>query len=119
MTNHDEPMRPVPQEYAADETAFTGFARGFRPLADELTTASGNNLAAHTSLDGNAFSRVGNEVGLSDAIRNATQRQLDRVHGLAGDSTTMTDAVSQTWTNYQVTEDNHDRALRRVMGEQV
>jgi hypothetical protein len=119
MTNHDEPLHPVPQQYAADEAAFASFTRGFRPLADELNTATGNNLAAHTSLHGNVFSRVGNEVGLSDAVRNATQHQLDRVNGLAGTSTTMTDAVSQTWTNYQVTEDNHDRALRRALGEEI
>ena len=119
MTNHDEPVHPVPQYYDADESAFASFAKGFRPLADELNTATGNNLAAHTSLDGNTFSRVGNEVGLSAAIRNATQRQLDRVNGLADNNTTMTDAVSQTWTNYQTKEDDHDRALRRAMGEPI
>jgi hypothetical protein len=119
MTNHDAPLPPPPPGYDADETAFASFTRGFRPLADELNTATGNNLAAHTSLHGNVFSRVGNEVGLSDAIRDATKRQLDRVNGLAGNNTTMTDAVSQTWTNYQTTEDDHDRALRRIMGEQV
>ena len=120
MTKHDdEPLHPVPQYYDADETAFASFTRGFRPLADELNTATGNNLAAHTTLDGNTFSRVGNEVGLSDAIRNATQRQLDRVNGLAGNSTTMTDAVSTTWTNYEVTEENHDRAMRRALGEDI
>ena len=119
MTNHDEPLPPPPPGYDADETAFASFTRGFRPLADELNTATGNNLAAHTSLHGDVFSRVGNEVGLSDAVRDATQRQLDRVNGLAGNSTTMTDAVSQTWTNYEVTEDNHDRAMRRAMGEDV
>jgi hypothetical protein len=119
MTNHDAPLPPPPPGYDADETAFASFTRGFRPLADELNTATGNNLAAHTSLHGDVFSRVGNEVGLSDAVRDATQRQLDRVNGLAGNSTTMTDAVSQTWTNYEVTEDNHDRAMRRAMGEDV
>jgi hypothetical protein len=119
MTNHDAPLPPPPPGYDADETAFASFTRGFRPLADELNTATGNNLAVHTSLHGDVFSRVGNEVGLSDAVRDATQRQLDRVNGLAGNSTTMTDAVSQTWTNYEVTEDNHDRAMRRAMGEDV
>jgi hypothetical protein len=121
MTNHDEPqpLPPPPPGYDAEEGAFASFTRGFRPLADDLNNATGRDLAAHTSMDGNAFSRVGNEVGLSDAIRNATQRQLDRVNGLAGNTNTMTDAVAQTWTNYQTLEDDHARNVRRATGEQA
>jgi hypothetical protein len=119
MTKHDEPVHPVPQHYTAEESAFSGFTRGFRPLGEELNTATGNNLAAHTTLGGNVFSRVGNEVGLSDAVRVATQRQLDRVNGLAGNTDTMSDSVTNTWTNYKTTEDDHDRALRRALGEQI
>lgn len=116
---HENPVPPPPPPpgYDANEDAFASFTRGFRPLADDLDNASGNNLAAHTSLDGNAFSRVGNEVGLADAIRNATQRQLDRVNGLATNTTAMTDAVAQTWTNYESIEDEHDRRMRRAIGE--
>lgn len=118
MTDHDDPTRRgLPPGYEADETAFSGFTRGFRPLADDLGTATTGSLGAHATLDGNAFSRVGNEVGLSDAIRNATRRQLDRVNGLAGNTDTMADAVSQTWTNYRTTEDDHERAMRRAAGE--
>jgi len=111
---HEEPVPPPPPGYDADEAAFASFTRGFRPLADGLQTGA---LAAHTSLDGNAFSRVGNEVGLADAIRNATQRQVDRVNGLAGNTTTMADAVDNTWTNYRTTEEDHTRAIRRAAGE--
>lgn len=117
MTNHDEPLPPPPPGYDAEEGAFASFAHGYRPLADDLNRATGNHLAAHTSMDGNAFSRVGNEVGLSDAIRNATQRQLDRVNGLAGNTTSMADAVGQTWTNYVNIEDEHDERMRRTIGE--
>jgi hypothetical protein len=119
MTNHNEPLPPPPPGYDAEEAAFAGFTRGFRPLADDLNNATGTNLAAHTSLDGNTFSRVGNEVGLSDAIRNATQRQVDRINGLAGNTNTMTDAVAQTWTNYVDIEDEHDIRMRRAAGEQI
>ena len=117
MTNHDEPLPPPPPGYDADGAAFASFARVYRPLADDLNRATGNNLGAHTSLDGNAFSRVGNEVGLSDAIRNATQRQLDRVNGLAGNTTSMADAVDRTWTNYVDIEDETGRRVRRAAGE--
>jgi hypothetical protein len=118
MTDHDDPARRgLPPGYEADEAAFAGFTRGFRPLADDLGTATGGGLDPHTTLAGGAFSRVGDEVGLTDAIRNATRRQRDRVNGLATDTTTMADAVSQTWTNYQTTEDDHDRAMRRAAGE--
>jgi hypothetical protein len=117
MTDHNEPLPPPPPGYDANEGAFASFTRGFRPLADDLNTATGNNLTAHTSLDGNAFSRVGDEVGLSAAIRNATQSQLDRVNGLATNTGAMTDAVAQTWTNYETIEDEGDRRMRRAIGD--
>ena len=117
MTNHDEPLPPPPPGYDADGDAFASFTRGYRPLADELTRVTGTDLGAHASLDGNAFSRVGNEVGLSDAIRNATQRQLDRVNGLAGNTTAMADAVGNTWTNYVDIEEEESRRVRRAAGE--
>lgn len=110
---HEQPPPPRPG-YDADEDAFAGFTRDFRPLADHLTT---NALAAHTSLHGDAFSRVGNDVGLADAIRGATQRQVDRVKGLATNTGTMADAVDNTWTNYRATEDDHQQAIRRAAGE--
>lgn len=113
---HEEPVPPPPPGYDADEDAFHGFTRGFRPLADGLRT---DGLSAHTGLDGNAFSRVGNEVGLADAVRNITQRQVDRVNGLATNTTSMADAVDNTWTNYVNTEDDHIRAIRRAGGEQA
>jgi hypothetical protein len=116
MTNHDEPLPPPPPGYDAEEGAFAAFARGYRPLADDLNRATGNTLGAHTSLDGNAFSRVGNEVGLADAIRNATRNQLDRVNRLAGNTTDMADAVGQTWTNYVEIEDVAGRRMRRATG---
>ena len=117
MTNHDEPLPPPPPGYDAEEGAFAAFARGYRPLADDLNRATGNNLGAHTSLNGDVFSRVGNEVGLSDAIRNATQSQLDRVNRLSGNTNTMADAVGQTWTNYVDIEDEAGRRVRRATGE--
>lgn len=110
---HEDPV-PPPPGYEADETAFASFTRAYRLLGDQLST---NALAAHTSLHGDAFSRVGNEVGLCTAIRNATQRQVDRVNGLATNTTGMADAVDNTWTNYVDTEDSHDRSFRRAAGE--
>jgi hypothetical protein len=119
MTNHDQPSPPPPPPpgYDADGVAFASFTRGFRPLADDLDRTTRTDLAAHTSMDGNTFSRVGNEVGLADAIRNASQRQLDRVNGLSTGTNDMTDAVAQTWTNYESLEDEHDRRMRRAIGE--
>jgi hypothetical protein len=117
MTHEQPPAPPPPPPgYDADEDAFAGFTRGFRPLADHLTTDA---LTAHTGLHGDAFSRVGNEVGLAAAVRDATRRQVDRISGLATNTDTMAEAVDNTWTNYRTTEENHDRAIRRAAGEQV
>jgi hypothetical protein len=112
MTEEQPP--PARPGYDADEDAFASFTRGMRPLADELTT---DGLAAHANLHGDAFSRVGNEVGLAGALREATRRQHDRIRGLAGNTTAMTEAVDNTWTNYRTTEETHDRAIRRAAGE--
>ncbi|TDV41487.1 hypothetical protein [Actinophytocola oryzae] len=117
MTHDDQPPPPPPPGYDADGAAFDGFRRGYRPLADDLHDTTRTNLDAHTSMDGNAFSRVGRDVGLSDAVRNATRSQLDRVNGLAGNTTAMDDAVAGTWTNYESLEDEHDRRIRRAIGE--
>jgi hypothetical protein len=119
MTNHDEPLPPPPPGYDAEEGAFAAFSRGYQPLADDLNKVTGTNLGAHTTLDGNAFSRVGRDVGLSDAIRNATQSQLDRVNGLSGRTGDMADAVDRTWTNYVDIEDEAGRRVRRATGEAV
>ena len=116
---HDRPQDgppPTRPGYDADEDTFTAFTRGYRPLADNLTTDA---LAAHANLHGDAFSRVGNEVGLADAVRNATRHQHDRIQGLAGNTTAMADAVDHTWTNYRTTEDDHGLAIRRAAGEQA
>jgi hypothetical protein len=114
---NDHEPRPVPRGYDADESAFSSFTRNLRPLADELGGNARNNLSTHTSMDGNTFSRVGNEVGLADAIRNATQRQVDRINGLSGNTTTMADAVDNAGTNYVTTEDDHVRNVKRAAGE--
>lgn len=118
MTDEDEPVRHGPPPgYDADEAAFISFSRGYRPLGDDLRGASGNTLGSHTALDVNTFSRVGRDVGLADAVSNATRRQFDRINGLATNSTTMVDAVDQTLVNYRSTEDAHDRAIRKAAGE--
>ncbi|GAB3464799.1 hypothetical protein [Actinophytocola sediminis] len=117
MTHEDRiPPPPPPPGYDAEEAAFQSFTRGFRPLADGLRT---DGLATNTGLDGNVFSRVGNEVGLADAVRNATQRQVDRINGLSTNTDAMADAVDNTWTNYVNLEDEHVRGIRQAGGEQA
>lgn len=116
MTHEDRLPPPPPPGYDAEEAAFQGFTRGLRPMADELRT---DNLSAHAGMDGNVFSRVGNEVGLADAIRNATRRQVERIDGLATNTGAMADAVDNTWTNYVDLENEHVRGIRRAGGETV
>lgn len=118
MNDHD-PTPSRPPGYDADESAFDSFNRGYRPLADDLTKTVSSTLGGHTSLDANAFSRVGNDVGLSAAIRNATQRQAERINGLAGNTTNMADAVANTYTNYVELEDEAGLRMRRATGEIV
>lgn len=102
--------------YRGEEDAFAAYTAGVNPLAEQLRSVAGD-LTPHGEFGDDAFSIIGGEVGLSQAIRDATQRQLRRVNGLADSMGGTADAVRNTWTNLQGTEDDAAARLRRAAGE--
>ncbi|MGW5052788.1 hypothetical protein [Actinokineospora sp. NPDC004072] len=97
--------------YYGEEDAFHAYTAGLRPLADELRgSADGLDVA-----DG-AFSKIGDEVGLTAALRAAGERQAGGVRGLADAYGGIADAVANTWTNFESVEDDEARNLRRAAG---
>jgi hypothetical protein len=105
--------------YHGEEDAFASYTAQVNPLAEQLRGAADRDLAPHGDFGDDAFSIIGGEVGLSQAIREATQRQHKRVHGLADSMGGTAEAVRNTWTNMQGTEDDATSALRRAAGEQT
>ncbi|GGS24716.1 MULTISPECIES: hypothetical protein [Actinokineospora] len=98
--------------YRGEADAFHAYTAGMRPLADDLRgVADGLDVA-----DG-AFSKIGDEVGLTAALRAAGERQATGVRGLADSYGGIVEAVANTWTNFEAVEDDEARNLRRAAGE--
>ncbi|MQA08668.1 MAG: hypothetical protein GEU98_08980 [Pseudonocardiaceae bacterium] len=105
--------------YDAEEEAFHQFARGVDPIAEHIRELAGGDLSGHAELADDAFSKVGNEVGLSAAIRDATRQQIGELNGLADSTGLMGQAVRNTWNNYQVLEDDHTSTLRSTWDDRA
>lgn len=115
MTEHDP--TPPPPGIEADQAAFAAYTKNSHPLADELRGTVSGGLSGNANFDANAFSRVGSDVGLGEAIRGATNRQMERINRLAGNTTNMAEAVQSTANNYVDQEDEHARRIREAGGE--
>ena len=103
--------------YHGDEEAFTAYTAAVRPLAERLHGAADRDLRGQAEFGEHAFSKIGSEVGLSAALRAANQRQHAGVKGLADSLGGTVQAVRNTWTNIEGTEQDAGSALRRAAGE--
>lgn len=98
--------------YRGEEESFHAYTAGMRPLAEEVRGVAGGLDVA----DG-AFSKIGDEVGLTAALRAAAERQLTGLNGLADAYGGTARAVANTWTNFEGVEEDERRNLRRAAGE--
>ena len=105
--------------YRGEGDAFRAYTAGVNPLAEQLRGVADRDLRGHAEFGEHAFSKIGSEVGLSQAVRAATQRQMTRVQGLADSLGGTAEAVRNTWTNFEGTEQDAEAALRRAAGEQA
>jgi hypothetical protein len=112
-----EPVPPPPPGIEADHAAFAAYTKQTHPLADELRGTVSSGLSGNAGFDGTAFSRVGRDVGLSDAIRNATTRQMERINRLAGNTSDMADAVRNTSNNYLDQDEERGLRIREAGGD--
>ncbi|GAA4415792.1 hypothetical protein ACFQV2_34075 [Actinokineospora soli] len=98
--------------YHGEADAFHAYTTGMRPLADQL-----RGVAGGLDLEDGAFSKIGDEVGLTAALRAAAERQVTDVRGLADAYGGTAEAVANTWTNFEGVEQDEARNLRRAAGE--
>lgn len=86
--------------YGVDTAALATYGTTTAGLASEVGTVGTSTLTGVNSLPGDAFGKIGAEVGLNAAFQQAAQAQLDAVAaastGLAGFAT----AVSKAGTGY-------------------
>lgn len=103
--------------YRGEADAFHVYAAGVRPLAEQLRGLADRDLGPQAEFGDHAFSKIGQEVGLAQAVRAATQRQLEGVRGLAESLGGTAEAVRNTWVNLEDVEAEGARGLRRAAGE--
>ncbi|RZS36844.1 hypothetical protein EV193_10678 [Herbihabitans rhizosphaerae] len=113
--NDPHHRRPSNQGYDVDTDALTDYARRTNPVSDEVRGAAGMTGA---DFDDYAFSKIGSEVGLSSALRDANQRQRDDLAGLSTNMDNIAQAVHNTGVNYTDREDQGRQALRRAAREE-
>ncbi len=97
--------------YYGEAEAFHAYTAGMRPLAEQLRGVTGG-----LDIGDGAFSKIGDEVGLTAALRAAARRQVADVTGLADAYHGTAEAVGRTWVNFEGVEDDESRNLRRASG---
>ncbi|GLZ39259.1 hypothetical protein [Actinokineospora sp. NBRC 105648] len=102
--------------YHGEEDAFRAYTAGVDPLAEQLRGVADKDLRGPAEFGEHAFSKIGSEVGLAEALRTATRRQVEGVRGLADSLGGTAQAVRNTWTNLESTEHDAEAALRRAAG---
>ena len=102
------------QGLKVDLDALTAYASAVSGVANEVGTVGTGTLSGTTSLPGDCFGKVGNEVGLTAAFQQAAQVQLDALKaastGLAGLGT----AVAKAREAYIAQEEANTVALNRA-----
>ncbi|TWP48250.1 hypothetical protein FKR81_28565 [Lentzea tibetensis] len=97
-----------------DLDALTAYASAASGLSSEVGSVGTATLNGVTSLPGDAFGKIGNEVGLNAAFQQAAQRQLDGLreasNGLAGLGT----AVAKAREAYIAGEEATKASLERT-----
>ncbi|MFI6097395.1 hypothetical protein ACIA8G_17650 [Lentzea sp. NPDC051213] len=102
------------QGLKVDLDALTGYASAANGLAGEVGGVGTGTLSGTTSLPGDCFGKIGNEVGLNAAFQTAAQAQLDALKaastGLAG----LGNAVAKARDAYIAQEEAHKASLDKA-----
>ncbi|MGW6931133.1 type VII secretion target [Lentzea sp. NPDC054927] len=102
------------QGLKVDLDALTGYASAVTGLASEVGTVGTGTLNGTTTLPGDCFGKIGNEVGLNAAFAAAAQVQLDALKAASTGLSGLGTAVSKARDAYIAQEDAHEASLNKA-----
>jgi hypothetical protein len=102
------------QGLKVDLDALTGYATAVSGLASEVGTIGTSTLNGTTSLPGDCFGKIGNEVGLNAAFVAAAQTQLDALKAASTGLSGLGTAVSKAREAYVAQEEAHKASITKA-----
>lgn len=102
------------QGLKVDLDALTGYASAVSGLASEVGAVGTGTLNGTTTLPGDCFGKIGNEVGLNAAFAAAAQAQLDALKAASTGLSGLGTAVTKARDAYVAQEDAHKASLDKA-----
>jgi hypothetical protein len=102
------------QGLKVDLDALTGYASAVSGLAGEIGAVGTGTLNGTTSLPGDCFGKIGNEVGLNAAFVAAAQVQLDALKAASTGLSGLGTAVSKAREAYIAQDEAHTASLNKA-----
>jgi hypothetical protein len=102
------------QGLKVDLDALTGYASAAGGLAGEIGAVGTGTLNGTTSLPGDCFGKIGNEVGLNAAFVAAAQVQLDALKAASTGISGLGTAVSKAREAYIAQDEAHKASLDKA-----
>ncbi|WP_086821119.1 type VII secretion target [Allokutzneria sp. NRRL B-24872] len=103
----------VEQGFKVDPAALTKYTTATPGLADELGRVGSATLGPITSLPGDAFGKIGAEVGVNQAFHQAAKATADGVAAAAAGLTGLAGSVAGALKTYQQQDAEHAALMRR------
>lgn len=102
------------QGLQVDLDALTGYASAANGLASEVGAVGTATLNGTTSLPGDCFGKIGNEVGLNAAFQTAAQAQMDALKAASSGLSGLANAVVKARDAYVAQEEAHKASLDKA-----
>ena len=102
------------QGLKVDLDALTAYASAASGLANEVGTVGTGTLSGATSLPGDCFGKIGNEVGLNAAFQTAAQAQIDALKAASTGLSGLGTAVAKARESYIAQEEANKAALNKA-----
>ena len=97
-----------------DSEALAAYRKAAGELAEQVRSVGTTTLSGVNTLPGDAFGKIGAEIGLNGAFQAATQAQLDGVSATASGIAALADSVGQALTGYQVQDGDAAATVRQA-----
>ncbi|GLZ30314.1 hypothetical protein Lesp02_25030 [Lentzea sp. NBRC 105346] len=102
------------QGLQVDLDALATYASTASGLSGDVGTVGTSTLTGVTSLPGDAFGKIGEEVGIGSAFQQAAQRQLDGIREVSQGLSNLGTAVAKAREAYIAQEEQHAADIGRA-----